>query len=62
MPSPISYSLKFAFNGTVADPTVYTDLDNARDVAFGIAEELGLDVNIVEGYGQSENIIEVVEG
>lgn len=60
MSSPVSYSLKFAIGGE-ADPDTYTSLDKARDVAFGIAEELELDVNIVERFGQSENIVEVIE-
>ena len=61
MPSPVLYSLKFAIGGD-ADPTIFTNLDKARDVAFGVAEELGLDINIVERFGQSETIIEVIEG
>ncbi len=61
MPSPVSYSLKFAIGGN-ADPTVYTDLDKARDVAFGVAEELGLDIHITEHYGEAKNVIEIIEG
>lgn len=57
-----TFTLKFAFNGAAADPDTYTDLAKARDVAFGIAQELELDVNIFERFGQSENLIEIIEG
>lgn len=56
-----TYTLSI-FTGTLADPTIFTDLDNARDVAFGIAEELEVDIHITEHYGKAKNIIEIIEG
>jgi hypothetical protein len=56
-----TYTLSI-FTGTPADPETYTDLAKARDVAFGVAEELGLDIYITEHYGEAKNVIEIIEG
>lgn len=44
------------------DEGEFTSLDEARDVAFGIATELELDVWITEHFGASSNLIEIIEG
>lgn len=38
----------------------FVHLDEARDVAFEIAQETGEAVNIYETFGASSNLIEVV--
>lgn len=54
----LTYSLMFSNNGYLVDGENYTSLDDARDVAFNISEELGLPVSICEEYGISNQVIE----
>lgn len=58
----LTYSLLFSNNGCPVDGEEYTNLDDARDAAFGIAQYLELDVSIREEFGLSSNVIEIVEG
>lgn len=48
--------------GTVLEDEEFTSIDRARDIAFEIAQELGLDVSIRENFGAASNVVEVVEG
>lgn len=48
----------FSQNGCLVDGEDYTDLDEARDIAFNISEALGVPVSICEMYGLSEQVIE----
>lgn len=54
----LTYSLMFSQNGCLVDGEDYTDLDEARDIAFNISEALGVPVSICEMYGLSEQVIE----
>ena len=54
----LTYSLMFSNNGCPVDGENYTSLDEARDIAFNITEELGLPVSICEEYGISNQVIE----
>lgn len=40
----------------------FTSLDRARDVAFEIASEIEGEVWITEHFGQSSNLVEIIEG
>jgi hypothetical protein len=54
----LTYSLMFSNNGCLVDGEDYTNLDEARDIAFNISETLGLPVSICEEYGISSQVIE----
>lgn len=54
----LTYSLMFSNNGCLVDGEDYTNLDEARDIAFNISEALGVPVSICEMYGLSEQVIE----
>lgn len=54
----LTYSLMFSQNGCLVDGEDYTNLDEARDIAFNISEALGVPVSICEMYGLSEQVIE----
>jgi hypothetical protein len=56
----MSYALMFADDGTLVDCETFTDLDQARDVAFDFAYDTQRDVAICEEFGVSQNIIEIV--
>jgi len=51
----LTYTLSFP-----ADNDEFINLDEARDVAFEIAQETGEVINIYETFGASSNLIEVV--
>jgi hypothetical protein len=48
----------FSNNGCLVDGEDYTDLNEARDIAFNMSEALGVPVSICEMYGISEQVIE----
>jgi len=48
--------------GELFEDETFSSLDRARDVAFDLAQELGLDVHIRENFGAACNVIEIVEG
>ena len=48
--------------GQLLEDETFTSIDRARDVAFDLAQELGLDVHIRENFGAACNVIEIVEG
>lgn len=54
----LTYSLMFSNNGCLVDGEDYTDLNEARDIAFNMSEALGVPVSICEMYGISEQVIE----
>ena len=39
----------------------FTDLDRARDVALGLCQELGLDIEIVRSFGAASCVWEVYD-
>lgn len=51
----LTYMLSAPFNNEE-----FINLDEARDVAFEIAQETGEVINIYETFGASSNLIEVV--
>jgi len=55
-----TYALMFSDNGTLVDGEEYTDLDQARDIAFEISAETYRRIAICEFFGISENVIETV--
>ncbi len=57
----LNYTLTFATTGLLCDGHSYTDLDEARDVAFDFSGEAGGAVCITEHFGASSHLIEVVE-
>lgn len=48
--------------GQLLEDEIFTSIDRARDIAFDLAQELGLDVHIRENFGAACNVIEIVEG
>jgi hypothetical protein len=56
----LTYALMFADNGFLVDGEDYTNLDEARDIAFDISAETDRRVAICESFGVSQNIIETV--
>jgi hypothetical protein len=57
----LNYTLTFATTGLLCDGHNYTDLDEARDVAFDFSDEAGGAVLITEHFGASSHLVEVVE-
>ena len=57
----LNYTLTFASTGVLCDGQSYTDLDEARDVAFDFSDEAGGSVCITEHFGASSHLVEVVE-
>ena len=51
----ITYTLSFS-----AENDEFINLDDARDVAFGVAQETGATIYIYENFGASSNKIEEV--
>lgn len=51
----LTYMLSAPFNNEE-----FINLDEARDIAFEIAQETGEVINIYETFGASSNLIEVV--
>ena len=60
-PVMLTYSLVFRNDNAIVDGELYVNPDDARDVAFVVAQETGLDVAIFEEFGMSSNLFEVVE-
>ncbi len=56
----LTYSLRWHRTGAPVDDINYSNLDQARDVAFGYSEESGMLVMVIEHFGQSENLVETV--
>lgn len=56
-----TYTLTFP-GGSPAEDEVFTSLDQARDVAFEVATDFGLDVHITQQFGAAEHVVEIVEG
>lgn len=48
--------------GIALEDETFDSVDRARDIAFEIAQELGVDVSIRENFGAASNVVEVVEG
>ena len=57
----LTYTLSFD-NGSRVNNIAYNDLHEARAEAILVSEELELDIRITECQGDSENLIEVIEG
>jgi hypothetical protein len=51
----LTYTLSFP-----AENDEFTNLDNARDVAFEVSLEYGETIYIYENFGASSNLIETV--
>jgi len=56
----LTYALMFSADGCLVDGELYTNLDDARDVAFNVSQECGLEVSICQEFGLSSNVIETV--
>jgi hypothetical protein len=54
------YFLEFADCDVQADDDCFTNLDQARDVAFDISAETNRRINIIETFGVFSNVIESV--
>lgn len=58
---PLYYDL-ISPTGQLLEDETFTSIDRARDVAFDLAQELGMDVYIRENFGAARNFVEIVEG
>lgn len=58
---PLYYDL-VSPTGQLLEDETFSLIDRARDIAFDLAQELGLDVHIRENFGAACNVIEIVEG
>ena len=56
------YNLVSEVTGELLENEIFYNLNEARDAAFGLAQELELNVEVIENFGNSLRVVEVIEG